>query len=214
MIYSHLAGLFEYPGGSFPETARKSSRELKAAYPETAAQLDPFMEAVDTLSLDELQELFVRTFDVQALTSLDIGYVLFGDDYKRGQLLVNLNRELHDAGIDPGGELADHLPNVLRLVDCMEEGETRSDLIHILVFPALVKILSAFDPDRIEKKSKVYEKHHRTVITRSATYGRMYRYPLEAACRVMMRRSGCEIEDEPGTRSDFISSIRTEMELA
>ena len=45
----------------------------------------------------------------QVLATLDIGYVLFGDDYKRGELLANLNQEHRKANNDCGTELADHL---------------------------------------------------------------------------------------------------------
>jgi hypothetical protein len=43
--------------------------------------------------------LFTRSFDVQAVTTLDLGYIVFGEDYKRGELLVNRAPEfLADAG--------------------------------------------------------------------------------------------------------------------
>ena len=69
----------------------------------------------------DLQELHTRTFDVQSLTTLDIGYVLFGDDYKRGALLSNLNQEHSRAENDCRGELADHLPNLLRLIPKLKD---------------------------------------------------------------------------------------------
>ena len=68
-------------------------------------------------------ELYLRTFDVQAITTLDIGYVLFGEDYKRGALLAGLSAEHKKVSNDCGIELADHLPNVLRLLPKMEAGE-------------------------------------------------------------------------------------------
>ena len=85
-------------------------------------EVEHFLDAIPERTLD-LQELHTRTFDVQALTTLGTGYVLFGDDYKRGALLSNLNREHNDAQNDCRGELADHLPNVLRLIPKLKDQE-------------------------------------------------------------------------------------------
>ena len=55
-------------------------------YPEAGAVLKGFTAFADRATLDKQEELFTRSFDVQAVTTLDLGYVLFGDDYKRGAL--------------------------------------------------------------------------------------------------------------------------------
>jgi len=64
---------------------------------------------------------------VQAVTTLDVGFILFGDDYKRGEMLVNISREIKEVGHDCGNELADHLPNILFLVSRMEDYELREE---------------------------------------------------------------------------------------
>ena len=66
------------------------------------------------------QEYYISTFDVQAICFLDIGYVLFGEDYKRGIFLVNIKKEQIKAGNDCGSELPDHLPNILTLLPKMQ----------------------------------------------------------------------------------------------
>ena len=88
-----------------PEHLRPVGREV----PPRCGHIDAFAKALptdggpfDPEALDEVQEVFTRSFDVQSITTLGVGYVMFGDDYKRGEMLVNLNRELRDAGIDPG----------------------------------------------------------------------------------------------------------------
>ena len=111
-----------------------------------------------------MQELFTRSFDVQAIATLDLGYVLFGDDYKRGELLANLNREHVDAKNDCGTELADHLPNILRLMSVLQDEELIEDLAYAIVGPALLEMIGEFDSDRLEKKNESYRKHYKTLI--------------------------------------------------
>jgi len=114
--YSLLAALFEYPNADYPQRVQDIKDFLDERYIKAAAELDRFQALLPAHDLMTMQELFTRSFDVQAATTLDIGYVLFGDDYKRGEMLANLSREHTQAGIDCGTELADFLPNLLRLI--------------------------------------------------------------------------------------------------
>ena len=95
--YEKLAQLFQYPKTDYKEKVREAETVLSELYPETLKTFKQFSEFVSNSSHDEITEIFTRTFDVQAITTLDVGYVLFGDDYKRGELLVNLNREHREA---------------------------------------------------------------------------------------------------------------------
>ncbi|MBI4290354.1 MAG: hypothetical protein HY661_02600, partial [Betaproteobacteria bacterium] len=101
---------------------------------------------------------------VQSLTTLDIGYVLFGDDYKRGALLSNLNQEHSRAENDCRGELADHLPNLLRLMPMLKDRDLRDELVREILVPALTLMIREFDTERIAKKNASYQKHYKTLI--------------------------------------------------
>lgn len=94
----------------------------------------------------EKQELFTRTFDIQAPCCLEVGYAVFGEDYKRGHLLVQLqglHRKFDNAC---GTELADHLTNILTLLPKIAKAdfdETR-DFVSFIVLPGVEKMLEAF----------------------------------------------------------------------
>ena len=113
--YGMIADLFIYPHYSSHITrVREIHQHLLAALPEAAEAMNRYMTFINQASLTDIQELYLRSFDVQAITTLDIGFILFGEDYKRGQLLVHLNREHREAKNVCETELSDHLPNVLR----------------------------------------------------------------------------------------------------
>ena len=91
--YEQLAALFDYPGRDYPARVARLSKFLETRYPRAAAELDSFGKALpcegeefSTEELDQVQEIFTRSFDVQSITTLGVGYVMFGDDYKRGEL--------------------------------------------------------------------------------------------------------------------------------
>lgn len=112
---------------------------MDANYPEAAKLFNDFTKFAKIADPKSWEEIYTRSFDVQALTTLDLGYVLFGDDYKRGELLVNLNNEHKKAGNVCGNELSDHLPNVLRLLAKLEDEQLLADLISLILYPALRK---------------------------------------------------------------------------
>ncbi len=161
--YCNLAELLDFPEPALAARARALPGLLRDRYPAAAAEVEHFLDAIPERTPD-LQELHTRTFDVQSLTTLDIGYVLFGDDYKRGALLSNLNQEHNRAENDCRGELADHLPNVLRLIPKLKDHELLDELVAQILVPALMLMIREFDPGRIEKKNAGYQKHYKTLI--------------------------------------------------
>lgn len=213
--YSILAQLFAYPDAGFAAQVTEVQEFLDASCAEASGELREFSEFASGASLVELEELYTRSFDVQAITTLDLGYVLFGDDYKRGELLVNLNREHREAGVDCGGELPDHLPNILRLLDAMEGSELRDELVEKIVGPALRKIIGEFDAERVEKKNAAYAKHYKTLIERSQKCGDIYAGPLRAVYAVLRRDFDVGIERDPAEvrENRFLNSIGTELKL-
>lgn len=218
--YELLAALFDYPGADYPTRVRQALERLEGEYPEAGAQLAAFARALPesdgTLSeeaLDEVQEIFTRTFDVQSITTLGVGYVCFGDDYKRGELLVNLNREHRAAGIDCGSELSDHLPTVLRLLSRWEDHETRQELVEQILHQALDRMISEFGSARIEQRNKQYRKHYKTLINSSAERGTIFRDPLVALLSTLKQDFALSELEHDEVDSPFLQSVVREMEL-
>lgn len=176
-----LALLFKYPTSEYPAHAQNYLYKLRLLNRKAAKILEPFVNLVSDLPLGTLQELYTRTFEVQPVTNLDVGYVLFGDEYKRGALLVNLNREMEKADIQCGTDLSDYLPNILKLLPRLENPELRSEMITLIVVPAVVKMIGDFEPEKAKQKQTLFRKHHKTLLEMPDVNraGILYRIPLE-----------------------------------
>lgn len=161
--YSDVAELLDFPGPELASRGRALLGFLRENYPDAAFEVEHFLDAIPASALD-LQELHTRTFDVQSLTTLDIGYVLFGDDYKRGALLSNLNQEHVRANNDCRNELADYLPNLLRLIPKLKDQELLGELVEQILVPALMLMIREFEPERIDRKNANYREHYKTLI--------------------------------------------------
>ena len=211
--YNLLADLFDYPRSGFPERVLKVQKFLGENYPEAGNNLGHFAHFVSEATLTQMEELYSRSFDVQAITTLDLGYVLFGDDYKRGAILSNLNREITQAKLDTGTELADHLPNVLRLLPELKEEELVTELVAEIVAPALTRMIAEFDPKRLEQKNKLYQKHYKTLIATSDQYALLYAKPLTALLHVIKKDFQWVEKLTPLPSIDFLKSVDTEMRI-
>ena len=218
--YCRLAGLFDFPGPSFAVHGRELLDCLRGNYPDAATELRYFFDGIPSRLLDQ-QELYTRTFDVQSITTLDIGYVLFGDDYKRAELLSNLAREHKQVASDCGSELADHLPNILRLIPKLKDHELVAELVSEILVPALMLMIREFDPERMGKKNANYQKHYKTLIesvpgSDPTIYCQALKTLLEVLMKdfqvtEMMERLGCW---SGGRQSaDFLGLIEKEMEI-
>jgi len=211
--YNSLADLIDYPDLTFPERVQVAQMCLNQTFPEAGEELRPFTRYTSRATLIQMEEVYTRSFDVQAITTLDIGYVLFGDDYKRGRLLVHLNQEHRLAGVDCRTELADHLPNVLRLLARMGDSALRGELVVKILAPALEKILAEFDPEKIQQKNKIYKKHQKTLIQRSEQYGTIYQHPLRALYTVLASDFELKPVELTVQGADFLSSVGSEIRI-
>ncbi len=218
--YDQLAALFEYPQRDYPTRVRRACELLERCYPRAAAELDSFAKALpcegEILSehaLDEIQEIFTRSFDVQSITTLGVGYVMFGDDYTRGELLVNLNREHREAGVDCGSELPDHLPNVLRLMARWQDQETVVEFVEEILQPAIERMIAEFGTERMEQRNRLYQKHFKTLIASSRKLGTMFRGPLAAVLAVLRVDFDLAPRERPEQKNDFLRSIGRELEI-
>lgn len=208
-----IADLFDYPTQNFNNKVTAVQKLLDENYPEAGAELKLYTEFVNNTTLDEKQEIYTRTFDVQAITTMDCGYLIFGDDYKRGELLSNLNREHKEAGNELHNQLADHIPNLLRLLPKLKDKELTEELVSHIIKPALKKILADFNPDRIKSKNELYKKHHQTLIESSVDYSRRYENALKALYIVLCFHFKNEEAQLPASSSDFLCSITREIEI-
>lgn len=142
--FSIIANIFSYPETNLINTVSTVKELVKDKYKDCYKYISNFEEFIHSNSLDEQREYYIRTFDVQALCYLDLGYVLFGEDYKRGEFLVNLRNEHINAENDCGKELADHLPNMLKLLPKIKNKAFAEELAFSIMIPALKEILKNF----------------------------------------------------------------------
>ncbi len=141
--YQILSTISDYPRADFKSSLKSGIDQMKDQYPEASKLLLGFEDYVNKQDLDELEEIYTRTFDIKGLCCLDIGYVLFGEDYKRGEFLVNIQRLQKENNVETGVELPDHLTNFLKLMSVINEDD-KKELSEKILLPALEKMLSNF----------------------------------------------------------------------
>jgi nitrate reductase molybdenum cofactor assembly chaperone NarJ/NarW len=152
MILECFAELLEYPGrsGRSPvDTAGRLLGHLEAMGPETGESANcvrTFLDKAHMLSPVEIEETYTATFELNPAFHLYAGFVLFGESYKRGALLVELKRELIKHEIELKNELPDFIPLLLRLVSRLsscsnDNSESAHELVRLCVFPAVDKIV-------------------------------------------------------------------------
>ena len=142
--YRILADMLRYPDEIQGGDGREFLDLVAAHFPEKVEMLKQAVSKHLELTPSAQQEYYLKTFDVQATCYLDIGYMMFGEDYKRAQLLVNLQSEHKAAGVDCGTELGDHLPNVLVLLSKTTDPDFAEELGFIITEPAVRFMITKF----------------------------------------------------------------------
>lgn len=162
--YALMAELFRYPGEGLRESVAEVHAMLGQRYPQAAETLQRFVAWVHATDDHTVEEIFSRTFHVQAICYLDLGFVLFGEDYKRGEFLVNMKREQAEANNPCGEELPDNLPNVLTLLPLLRDEAFRDELAGRVLMPALRRMLAEFHPHKQELRARMLRRKHKALI--------------------------------------------------
>ena len=139
-----MSALFSYPDIAFWEDLDVLKKFVSNDFPDAYRHLVKFEDEMRNFSIHQLEENYINTFLLNTVSGLDIGFVLFGDDYKRNEFLVNMQGEQQKANNDCGTELADHLPNVLNLIPKFENSELCEEFTHGLLIPAIKEICRKF----------------------------------------------------------------------
>ena len=142
-VYQAIGDLLEYPGEDWDARLEQCKRRVSDEAPALAERLLAFALGLDGIPIATLQERYTQAFDLNPVCALEVGYHLFGEDYKRGLFLANLRET--EAGLDLGQEhqLPDYLPVLLRLLGRLTDEELRSDLIAECLVPAVEKMIAA-----------------------------------------------------------------------
>jgi nitrate reductase assembly molybdenum cofactor insertion protein NarJ len=209
--YARISLLFDYPSESYYKILAGVKDELGEKYSDALKELGEFEKLIPK-NIYKLQEIFTKSFEVQAVTSLEIGYLLYGDDYTRGDVMVGLNQEHRAVNNDCGEELSDHLANVLRLVSKMKNQKTIEELVTLMVAPAVENMMKEFTPSSIEQKDELYKKQYKTLIVPSVPLG-MFLHLIKALYLVLDKDFALIQENKPFGDTSFFGFLKSELEV-
>jgi nitrate reductase molybdenum cofactor assembly chaperone len=151
-VMDTLAALLRYPEEGYLADLRSGINRLCACgQTATAVQLEAFLSEIELLNTGQIQELYIQTFDISALCTLEVGWHVHGDNYDRGDFLVRMRGWLRALHVAESDELPDHLTHVLAVLGRLEPAEAL-ELAVRYAEPAVKKML-----DGLAGKNNAFE---------------------------------------------------------
>lgn len=206
--YNLLANLFRYPQKGYVDQVDACAKFIQHQYPEAYNHLKKFQEIIhQKADIYEIEELFGKTFHIQAICYLDLGYVLYAEDYKRGEFLVQMKNEQRKVNNDCGVELPDNLPNALTLLPLLDDKTFLDELVVRMYIPAIEMMVKEFESARIELKTKVRKKKQKVLIQEDLKDKNAYQYALMALLEVCLSDFKVTTFEEKKIKPDPLSSF-------
>lgn len=142
-----LAEALCYPDEEWKVKLEDGIRTLPAGSVRT--HLEAFMQGLSQYSLDEWEEVFTRTLELNPICPPYLGYHIWGDSLSRGKFMAELKPAMREVGIELEGELPDHIVPVLRYLDQANEiPEELEDILESAI-QNMVSLLTEMDPDNL-----------------------------------------------------------------
>ncbi len=146
-LYQRFAEILDYPTPSLHNQADDCVSLLIPLGTEAVSLLDKFQAFLKITTLERMEELYTRTFDLQAICHPYVGHQLYGDGSQRGFFMSGLKEHYKSSGFSSGNELPDHLGIMLRFASTCTTPE-RKELVNECIIPAVKKMVSGFEDDR------------------------------------------------------------------
>jgi len=140
-VLDRLGSILAYPRDGYRSSVDECRKLLAGGDSEAVVAIDSFSEAIADLDETELEELYTRSFDLNPVCTLEVGWHIYGEQYRRGRFLVQARELLSHVGIDEQGELPDHLMSLLPAVARLEPDHAATFAGTYLV-PAVNKMLA------------------------------------------------------------------------
>ncbi len=119
---------YRYPG---PESAARLEAAIKdSLHGAVQRHMTRFVDEISALEFGKWEELHTATLDLSPQFVPYVGHVAWGENYRRGAFMAELNGVFREAGIELYGELPDHIEPVLRYLGT--GAELISDLVDVL----------------------------------------------------------------------------------
>lgn len=148
---------YRYPTESSHSTLVTAMTDLEG---KVGRGMQRFVDRVGQLTIGEWEELHTRTLDLSPLFIPYVGYVLWGENYRRGEFMADLKRDMERLGVDLKGELPDHLDPILRYL------EVATDPLNDLI----VDLPKAIDMMRTTLKKADSDNPYRHLLAATASY--------------------------------------------
>ena len=100
-------------------------------------ELRKFLKRIDRLELSSIEELFTTTFDLTPVVVPYVGHLAYGDSYERGTFMADIQGAMRSVGVDPHGELPDHIEPILRYLAATDQP---IDSLRPVLVPAITKM--------------------------------------------------------------------------
>ena len=134
---------FDYPKDDDSDRLKHLSSRLSDQNAKAAVFIDQFRSNWCSLTLQERQETYTRTFELTPACAPYVSVHLFGEEsFARSRFMTGLAQTYARFGLDTRGELPDHLSIVLRAYEWLEP-EERKDLRDYCLAKALTAMQSA-----------------------------------------------------------------------
>ena len=160
IILELIASTLEYPQEDFPEKINELSNRVENLNTKdsSVSLLKKFAEFVNTHKIEELQELYVKTFEVNPVCSLYASIHLFGEEsFKRSDFMARLKQAYNEYGMTFNEkELPDFIPIILRFIAYLKDEKRLGDFIKRCILNPL-DVISNTMIETLENKSNPYK---------------------------------------------------------
>ena len=131
-ILQGFSKLMDYPGESLQKEAESLEEIITLFFSEPAEDLRKFITYLETTESGRLEEIYSGTFDISPTCFPYVGYLLFGESFKRGEFLSKMIEKFREYNYTvESKELPDHVSVILKFLSTLDPSDQLARELHV-----------------------------------------------------------------------------------
>ncbi len=141
-IFDSFSNLLDYPNSFLKNSIQSYKEYFQSEHEIVDENFIKYMDFIETSPLELLEEIYTGFFDLNPFNCLYMGYHIFGENYYRSKLLVDLKTTYKSQSFEIHKELPDHLVVILKFLVVNSDIKLGSEIISDIINPGIEKLIS------------------------------------------------------------------------
>ena len=149
--FDSISNMLDYPNSLLKNSAQTYKEYFQTHYEINDKNFLKYLDFIETTPIEKLEEIYTGFFDLNPFNCLYMGYHIFGENYYRSKLLVDLKTTYKSQSFKINKELPDHLVVILKFLVVNSDINLGLEILSDIIKPGIEKLIENLNTENSDE---------------------------------------------------------------